>query len=103
MRKTKQFCLALCALGFTFNISAQNYTGIYGSNYGGVMSTDLNPAAFVDGRFSVDINLGSVGAAAWNNAMSFNTAEMPKWWIKSFEPDSTGYDNPYNDWLWVYL
>ena len=89
----------LICLSFT-GIS-QNYLGIYGSNYSGVMGTDLNPASFVDGRFSFDLNLGSASFSLWQNAQTFDTRDMPKWWVKSFKADSTENNpgnNPYNDW-----
>src|SRR5690606_21682533 len=74
----------------------------------GVMGTDLQPASFVDGRFKVDINLGSVSFGAWTNAVSFDTKDMPKWWVKSFKSDELpngdkdvvyGGTNPHNDWM----
>ncbi len=79
-------------------VSAQNYLGIPTSNYSGVMGTDLNPASFVDGRFKVDINLASLSFNAWQNAMTFDTRDMPKWWVKSFSENING-SNPYNDWI----
>ena len=100
MRKLYQFVLAgFIAIPSLFN--AQTFLGVHSSNYGGIMSLDLQPASFVDSRFIVDINLGSSGFAVWNNVWSFNTVDMPKWWNKSFQPDNstTGYDNPYNDWM----
>ncbi len=73
------------------------------------MGTDLNPASFVDGRFKVDINLASFNFDLWQNAMTYDTRDMPKWWVKSFksdDPTSTntsglmiGGSNPYNDWI----
>lgn len=103
MKIVKSFFL----IGFTFalsQLSAQNYLGIPSSNYSGVMGTDLNPASFVDGRFVVDVNLGSANFGLWTDAISFSTSGMPKGWIKSFKPDSgsdpvvIGGSNPYNDW-----
>ena len=79
-------------------VSAQNYLGIPTSNYSGVMGTDLNPASFVDGRFKVDINLASLSFNAWQNAMTFDTRAMPKWWVKSFSENING-SNHYNDWI----
>lgn len=97
----------LCAS--TFSSFAQNYLGIPQSNYSGVMGTDLNPASFVDGRFIVDVNLASFNFSAWQNAVSFDTKDMPKWWVKSFKSDDPvpgdssglmiGGSNPYNDWI----
>jgi outer membrane protein OmpA-like peptidoglycan-associated protein len=96
-------CIAASfALFLTFNLNAQNYLGVHASNYNGVMGTDLQPASFVDGRFKVDINLFSGDINFWQNALFFNTGNMPKWWLKSFadtnytswmEPDSTFIDN----------
>ncbi|MDG1776004.1 MAG: DUF5723 family protein [Crocinitomicaceae bacterium] len=77
---------------------SQNYLGVHSSNYAGVMGTDLNPASFVDSRFKVDINLGSFNVNAYQNAMSFNTDVLGKWWVKSFKPDVNGDDNPHNNW-----
>jgi outer membrane protein OmpA-like peptidoglycan-associated protein len=80
---------------------AQNYLGVHASNFNGVMGTDLQPASFVDSRFKVDINLGSSNGTLWTNAFSFDTRDMPKWWLKSFadtnysswmNPDSTFFD-----------
>ena len=41
---------AILLFSFELEINAQNYLGVITSNYGGVMSTDLQPASFVDGR-----------------------------------------------------
>ena len=62
------------------------------------MGTDLNPASFVDGRFQVDINLGSANFNFYTNAVSLDTRDMPKWWVKSFTENDQG-TNPYNDWI----
>ena len=76
-------CIAASfALFLTFNLNAQNYLGVHASNYNGVMGTDLQPASFVDGRFKVDINLFSGDINFWQNALFFNTGNMPKWWLK---------------------
>lgn len=104
MRFIKNFLLAGAFLSSTL-VSAQNYLGIPSSNYSGVMGTDLNPASFVDGRFKVDINLASFNFNVWQNAMTFDTRDMPKWWVKSFKSDDdpsglvVGGSNPYNDWM----
>lgn len=100
MKKTLRMymLLPLVATFLSFGLNAQNYLGIYGSNYAGVMGTDINPASFVDGRFVVDVNLGSVNLSAWQNAMTFDTKDMPKWWIKSFAENANG-TNQYNDWI----
>ena len=90
MIKIKLFSL-LFFLGYQLN--AQNYLGVMTSNYGGVMSTDLQPASFVDGRFLFDLNLGSVNVNTYQNFVSFNTSGMPGGWLKSFKNDEA-----YNSW-----
>ncbi|MDR0801076.1 DUF5723 family protein [Fluviicola sp.] len=77
---------------FCFSVStifSQNYLGVHNSNYAGVMGLDIQPASFVDGRFIVDVNLGSANIGAWQNAKYFNTDVMPKWWVKSFKKDTS--------------
>lgn len=102
--------MAVAVVLFSFSGFSQNYLGVHSSNYAGVMGTDLNPASFVDGRFKLDINLGSFNTGTWTNAGYFDTKDMPKWWVKSFKPDvnpsdntDKSYDyggsNPYNDWM----
>ncbi|MEY4604436.1 MAG: hypothetical protein RIT43_1728, partial [Bacteroidota bacterium] len=76
----------------SLNFHAQNYLGVISSNYSGVMGTDLQPASFVDGRFAVDVNLFSFNLTAYQNAMQFDTKDMPKWWTKSFL-DTTVYNS----------
>ena len=101
--------IALAFLGFSTFSYSQNYLGVVQSNYAGVMGTDLNPASFVDGRFKVDINLGSFNFNMYTNAGYLDTKQMPKWWKKSFMPDvnpsnelstyyAPGASNIYNDW-----
>src|SRR5690606_4767998 len=85
--KTVKSLLFFAFFATTASLNAQNYLGVSSSNYAGVMGTDLQPASFVDGRFKVDINLGSVSFGAWTNAVSFDTKDMPKWWVKSFKSD----------------
>ena len=80
--KTIKLLLAAAAALFSFNSHSQNYLGVHASNYAGVMGTDNQPASFVDGRFKVDINLGSFNFTAFTNAGTFDTKDMPKWWIK---------------------
>ena len=97
----KRILLALVLL-FSAHAQSQNYLGVINSNYSGVMGTDLQPASFVDGRFVVDVNLFSGSFNAYQNAMAFDTKDMPKWWLKSFgdtavfnswaKPDSTFMD-----------
>lgn len=104
--KTLQKAILFLGLTCSINSFSQNYLGIYGSNYAGVMGTDIQPASFVDSRFVVDVNLASFNFSAWNNAMSFNPTDMPKWWTKSFldtaiynswaSPDSTFMDRYIN-------
>ena len=86
-----QLATLLFFLGLQVN--AQNYLGVMTSNYGGVMSTDLQPASFVDGRFLFDLNLGSVNVNIYQNFVSFNTSGMPGGWLKSFKNDEA-----YNSW-----
>ena len=74
-------------------VNAQNYLGVTTSNYGGVMSTDLQPASFVDGRFLFDLNLGSANVNTYQNFVSFNTSGMPGGWLKSFKNEEA-----YNSW-----
>ena len=100
----------------SFSGYSQNYLGVSSSNYAGAMGIDIQPASFVDGRFKFDLNLFSTNFSAYQNAFSFSTSGMDKWWIKSFSPDETttidddgnesttygtqvGGSNPYNDWL----
>lgn len=97
--KTLKLFAAFVALSLSTMGFSQNYLGITGSNYAGVMGTDLQPASFVDGRFAVDVNLASFNFTTWQNAGYFDSKDMPKWWVKSFSPDSSGYDNPFNDWM----
>lgn len=105
--KTLKLLPAIVAVAISSMGMAQNYLGITGSNYAGVMGTDLQPASFVDGRFVVDVNLASFNFGAWQNAGYFDSKDMPKWWKKSFSPDEAGDStfyalagsNPYNDWI----
>lgn len=101
--------LFLALSGITLSAQAQSYLGVQSSNYAGVMGTDVNPASFVDGRFMVDVNLGSFSFNTYTNAAYLDTKQMPKWWTKSFKPDvnpnnqlntyyAIGGSNTYNDW-----
>ena len=102
MKKLYAYLLFLGVLALPFTGKSQNYLGVHSSNYAGVMGTDLQPASFVDSRFVVDVNLASFNFNFYNNAMSFDTKDMPKWWTKSFldttiykswaSPDSTFMD-----------
>lgn len=107
MRTLKRLAF-LAVVALSFSSFGQNYLGVHSSNYGGVMTTDLQPASFVDGRFKVDLNLASFNFGLWNNAAYFDSGGMPKWWVKSFKQDDfgggiTGYEsggtNPDNDWI----
>lgn len=107
MKKKQLFLLSLL-LFISISNHAQNYLGIHNSNYAGVMGTDLQPASFVDGRFLVDVNLGSFNITGYQNAVYFDTKVMPKWWKKSLLPDETSDGgteyavagtNPHNDWI----
>lgn len=109
MKRTNFLFPAIASCMFALSSFGQNYLGIPQSNYSGVMGTDLNPASFVDGRFVFDMNLASFNFDMWQNAASFDTKDMPKWWVKSFKSDDPtptdnsgliiGGSNPYNDWL----
>lgn len=100
--KTIQKVILFFSICFSFSLSAQNYLGVQSSNYAGVMGTDIQPASFVDSRFVFDLNLVSFNFNLYNNAMAFDTKDMPKWWTKSFldtaiynswaSPDSTFMD-----------
>ena len=104
--KTLKLLGVFVALNLCFTGFSQNYLGITGSNYAGVMGIDLQPASFVDGRFVTDVNLFSTNFSFWTNAGYFDTRDMPKWWTKSFRPDVSGGNNlyinggsnPHNDW-----
>lgn len=91
MNLLKRFLFSIAVFSASTSFS-QNYLGVINSNYAGVMGTDLQPASFVDGRFVVDINLGSSTFNFYTNAMSFDTKGMPAWWTKSFL-DSTVYNS----------
>lgn len=107
MRTLKRLAL-LAVVTLSFSSFGQNYLGVHSSNFGGVMATDLQPASFVDGRFKVDLNLGSFNFGMWTNAGYFDSGDMPKWWVKSFKSDESGGQsigsvsggsNPHNDWM----
>jgi len=84
---------AILLFSFVLELNAQNYLGVITSNYGGVMSTDLQPASFVDGRLLFDLNIGSVNVNTYQNFVSFNTSGMPGGWLKSFKNNQA-----YNSW-----
>lgn len=82
-------------LSFLFESKAQNYLGVMNSNYAGVMGLDLQPASFVDGRFVVDINLGSLHFDTWQNAKYFDANVLPRRsWPYSLRRDTTWMDDP---------
>lgn len=87
-------CIPLLLILVNFTASAQNYLGVHASNYAGVMGTDIQPASFVDGRFKVDVNLASFYGNFYTNAGSFDTRDMPKWWLKSFSDDYKAWRSP---------
>ena len=91
--KTIQKVILFFSICLSFSLSAQNYLGVQSSNYAGVMGTDIQPASFVDSRFVFDLNLVSFNFNLYNNAMAFDTKDMPKWWTKSFLDTSI-----YNSW-----
>lgn len=93
MKKLYSFLLLVGLTVLPLLGKAQNYLGVHSSNYAGVMGTDLQPASFVDSRFVVDVNLFSFNFNMYQNAMSFDTKDMPKWWTKSFLDTSI-----YNSW-----
>lgn len=104
MRKRLLLLSGLLGLFSIQSAFGQHYLGVHSSNYAGAMGTVNQPASFVDGRFSVDVNLFSVSTAAWNNAKAFNTSGMPGWWRYSFDqntawmkPDSTFNDRYMED------
>lgn len=84
MKKLYSFLLIAGMTALPIIGRSQNYLGVHGSNYAGVMATDLQPASFVDSRFVVDVNLASFNFGAWTNAGYYDTRDMPKWWTKSF-------------------
>lgn len=90
--KTIQKVILFFSICLSFSISAQNYLGVQSSNYAGVMGTDIQPASFVDGRFMFDLNLASFNFNLYTNAGAFDTKDMPKWWVKSFN-DQTIYES----------
>lgn len=70
--------IGLFILSFTTTTKAQEYLGFSGSNYAGVNSVILQPAAVVDSRFIADINLISGGTTISNNYVKLNVKELVK-------------------------
>ncbi|MFK7970300.1 MAG: DUF5723 family protein [Bacteroidia bacterium] len=58
--------LIVCLI-FGKTLEAQSPWGIQTSNYGGIFSTDLQPANLADNRISSELMLGGVSADFWNN------------------------------------
>jgi len=92
-RMNKLFVLCSIFFSLTQFASAQNYLGVAHSNYGGIMSADLQPASIVDNRFVVDVNLFSFNVDAWQNAKYFNADVLPKRnWPYSLRKDTAWMD-----------
>lgn len=73
---------------------AQNYLGVIHSNYGGIMSADLQPASIVDSRFVVDVNLFSLSVDVYQNAKYFNADVLPRRnWPYSLRKDTAWLDD----------
>jgi hypothetical protein len=67
----KRWLLLFLPLIAVITTSAQFFTGLRGSAFGGVTNVDYNPA-IADSRFLVDINLIGVGVNAENNYIGIN-------------------------------
>ncbi len=88
------FLVLACLFCLVSNSISQNYLGVNTSNYAGVMGNDVNPASFVDGRFSFDLNLFSTNLNFYQNFGYLDTKYMRElqqnslgqtyWWLKSF-------------------
>lgn len=112
--KTRKLLSLVCGLGLSVFSFGQTYLGVHSSNYGGIMSTDFQPASFVDGRFKVDVQLVSFDLNLYQNAFYFDAknarANGMKWWWKGFKQDENslnepigyvpGGSNPKNDWAY---
>lgn len=91
----KNLILGSLLILFVSNVNGQNYLGVNTSNYAGVMGNDINPASFVDGRFSFDLNLFSTNFNLYQNFGYFDAKYMRDaqqnrfgesyWWINSFK------------------
>lgn len=91
----KNLILSSLLIFLISNIKGQNYLGVNTSNYAGVMGNDINPASFVDGRFSFDLNLFSTNFNLYQNFGYFDAKYMRDaqrnrfgesyWWINSFK------------------
>ena len=93
MIKKISLLFALCVLTIGTSLKAQNYLGVIHSNYGGIMSADLQPASIVDNRFVVDVNLFSFSIDAYQNAKYFNADVLPKRnWLHSLRKDTAWMD-----------
>lgn len=71
----------------TGSANAQYFTGLKGSSYAGINSLYHNPAALVDSRMKLDVNILTTGVAVSNNFVSYgfrkneffeNTSEKKK-------------------------
>lgn len=78
MRMKLRLMLTLSIFWIVSSVQAQNYLGVIHSNYGGIMSADLQPASIVDNRFVVDVNLFSLSVDAYQNAKYFDAGILPK-------------------------
>jgi outer membrane protein OmpA-like peptidoglycan-associated protein len=57
-------------------VNAQDFLGYANSNYSGVTGTDLNPAAVVDSRYKVDINLIGLSFGVYNNYLGLKRSAL---------------------------
>ncbi len=102
MLKKCGFLFVLMLITIGSSLKAQNYLGVIHSNYGGIMSADLQPASIVDSRFVVDVNLFSFSVDAYQNAKYFNADVLPKRnWLHSLRKDTAWMDNDdfYDDYV----
>jgi outer membrane protein OmpA-like peptidoglycan-associated protein len=58
--------IILFALLVSFPALSQTFQGIKQSDYGGMISTDLQPASIVDSRFKFDLTLGAFSVDVYN-------------------------------------
>lgn len=104
-KKLFNWVLPLLTLCCSSSLFAQMNLGVHASNYAGVNGIDFQPASFVDGRFRYDMTLFGVNGGFWNNAVYFDTKNMPAGWKKSFinadQDSATIVNDQYstNDWL----
>ncbi len=74
----KEWIFSLALALFAAQLNAQSYTGFLTDNYAGVHSVMNNPANIANGKYKVDINLGSTSLAAFNNAYKFKVLDIFK-------------------------